>query len=580
MKKTAKLFLLAILAFAIILPLGLGTQAAHAQTGYTIEHVNHNVQVLFSGHTVVSETIQLSGQMPDNFLIGFPIQYSASILKAQAYDANYRILPVTLGVQMQSESGFYGTRVSLPAGTTQTFTIFFTFQNTLVKKATNGIDYTLSFPGYPSFTQPATDCNVTLVGPYGVIVESIDKPDGAINGTAYDKPNLEEFTYAPATATLTPSYGNIALVDIPSINRQVNIGANGALTSTDSYRITNPASNTLSYFLINLPLNATGIAARDDLGRVLTASTLTTNSVTQAINVTFVEALDPGESSGIKMDYSLPSISPQQPGKFLLNLDQFPYFNYYVDSASVTVTPPEGAVITSPQLSSLGPSDSLERNVFQESLTINKGGVSFVDSTAPARDIIQIACDYSSLWIAFRPTSWMWAAAIVGCVIGAVWTRPKVKMPAKLVAPKMAVGLSPENLKSLADSYEEKNRLTSELESLEARAQRGRIPRRRYKVQRRTLEMRLDTLSKNIAEQKSILRSAGGGYADLVRQLEKAEVDLNEAEIAIKNLEAKHELGELPLDAYKKQLTDMERRKQKAESAISGLLLRLREEIR
>ena len=58
------------------------------------------------------------------------------------------------------------------------------------------------------------------------------------------------------------------------------------------------------------------------------------------------------------------------------------------------------------------------------------------------------------------------------------------------------------------------------------------------------------------------------------------EVDLNEIELSIKTMETRHEIGELPLEAYRKQLTDLERRKNKIENTISGLLLRLRGEAR
>jgi septal ring factor EnvC (AmiA/AmiB activator) len=115
---------------------------------------------------------------------------------------------------------------------------------------------------------------------------------------------------------------------------------------------------------------------------------------------------------------------------------------------------------------------------------------------------------------------------------------------------------------------------------LEARAQKGKIPRRRYKVQRRTLEVRLDTISKNIAKLKRIFRSAGGVYADLGRQLDVAEAELVEVETNIRTSEVRHRRGQLPLEAYKKALADYQRRKEKAEATINGILLRLREELR
>ena len=146
------------------------------------------------------------------------------------------------------------------------------------------------------------------------------------------------------------------------------------------------------------------------------------------------------------------------------------------------------------------------------------------------------------------------------------------------VAP--GVTLNSEHIKEFVETYEEKRKVTQELRSLDARAEHGRIPRRRYKVQRKTYELRLETLSQKIAQLKAILRSAGGSYSDIVRQIEAAEVEINETELSLQNIEVRHESGEIPLDSYKKQLTDLERRKEKANTTLDGLLLRLRGEAR
>jgi chromosome segregation ATPase len=164
-------------------------------------------------------------------------------------------------------------------------------------------------------------------------------------------------------------------------------------------------------------------------------------------------------------------------------------------------------------------------------------------------------------------------------VVVAVWRRPKTAAPMRIAAPKATIGLSPDHVRNFTEIYNEKTRLSSELKVLEERAQKGRIPRRRYKVQRRTLETRLDTVSRNIVELKRIFRSAGGVYSDLIRQLDIAEAELGEVETGIRNSEIRHRRGELPLEAYKKSLTDYQRRKEKAEATINGILLRLREEL-
>jgi hypothetical protein len=76
------------------------------------------------------------------------------------------------------------------------------------------------------------------------------------------------------------------------------------------------------------------------------------------------------------------------------------------------------------------------------------------------------------------------------------------------------------------------------------------------------------------------MRSAGGHYADLMRQLEVAETELSDVEANVKSIEARYGRGEVSLEAYRKLSGDYQRKKEKAEATINGILLRLREEIR
>jgi chromosome segregation ATPase len=123
-------------------------------------------------------------------------------------------------------------------------------------------------------------------------------------------------------------------------------------------------------------------------------------------------------------------------------------------------------------------------------------------------------------------------------------------------------------------------KIRAEIDALEARVQKGKIPRRRYKVQKKTLEMRVDTLSRNLGELKESMRSAGGHYADLMRQFDVAETEINDVEANIKNIEARQNRGEITLELYRNRMEEYRHRKEKAETMIDGILLRLREETR
>jgi hypothetical protein len=252
--------------------------------------------------------------------------------------------------------------------------------------------------------------------------------------------------------------------------------------------------------------------------------------------------------------------------------------NCYIEWASVTFVLPEGARISSFETTLIGSECNIARGVFQETVTMNRGNISLLESGLPSENVLQIVYEYNPLWLSFRSTLWMWALAIVGCTVAVVWKRPKA--PAHVTVPAVARRLRPEYIKSFVDAYEDKRKATLELESLENRVQKGKIPRRRYKVQRKTLETRVSTLSRNLAELKEKMRAAGGQYAELMRQLEIAETEINEVEANIKSIEARHSRGEISLEAHRKLLSDYLRRKEGAGTTINGILLRLREEIR
>jgi hypothetical protein len=575
LRKNTVIFTVAILLVVIILPfcLDIGTASAQAP-GYTIQRVDHRVEVLYSGHIVIRDTIQIAGQFTGVFWIGFPKKYGSNVLKGMAYAAN-NTLPMSLGVPYEGQSGFYGANINFSQGSSQVFTVIFILSNDLVSYDSYSNVFSVDFPAYPSISKEAASVDVTLIFPDGATSVTITKDDGTVETNTYAKNNLAAFTYSPATANHT---GALPIIDITKLDRMITISPAGDVVSSDSYRIINKSPSALSSLEISLPLAASDVVGRDEFGRTLVTEVLTSINI-QVLNATFISTLNGGESTSVAIQYTLPIASPEQATHFVLDFDLFPNFDYYIDSASVTIIPPEGARFLTPQLSSIDPSLSLNREIFQETLSINRQGVSYLDFVYPSENVSQIAYDYNPLWLSFRPTVWVWALTVIGCIIVAFLRRPKAAAPLRIVVPKLTIGLSPDQVRTFTDAYEEKSRITSELKSLDTRAQKGKIPRRRYKVQRRTLEVRFEALSKEIAELKALFRSAGGNYAALIRQLDAAETELNETETSNRSVEAGYRRGELSLEEYKKSISDYQRRKEKAETTINGILLRLREEI-
>jgi hypothetical protein len=387
------------------------------------------------------------------------------------------------------------------------------------------------------------------------------------------------------------------------------------VTSSDKYYITNnltfvTTSPTMTTFIVGVPPTAANVDITDAFGRTLTTEEAGTVSYSNSSepdvlleNATLINFLTSGESTVITATYNLPSATIQGSDYSLGNITLFPAFYYLVDQATCIIVPPEGATIITPNLSSLGTSTTLTRDSFQDTLTITRDEISYVDYSVPGMNTLQFSYNYNPVWVSFRPTLWASLLAVIGC-IGAVFYRrrkPSEKettvtrterhqitkptptisaKPTKETIPVTGQRITQENVREFTDAYEEKKQLNSELKSLDLRAQKGKMPRRQYKVQRRAIEIRLETLGRNTSKLKSLFRASSGAYADLMKQLDSAEADLAEAEQKIKNLETSQNKGAISLENYKKNIADYQKLKDKAESTINGILLRLREKTR
>jgi hypothetical protein len=576
MKKTILAITMVTVAIMILVSASFNTKTVQAQSAgnYTINYVSHEIQVMYNGYIFINDVVQINGQASDGFLMGFPFKYGPYILRCVAYNSS-DIFPVTLNVPLENRVGFYGVEIDFPHGTPQVFTVGFILSNSLLtQSASNTSRYILDFPAYPSLTKAVAVCNVSISFPGTATYVS-----GTVNALSYSKENLTEFTYSPANVTFSPASNTIQFVDVKELNSEISISGASEMEGSDSYYITSESTSSISSIEIALPSNASALGVQDEFGRTMSQPVLA-DAKTNRYTITFTSSLESYRSTRFTVKYQLPSNYTTQVGTNNVNIT-FPLFrnvNYYIESASVTFNLPEGARVSSFKTTLIDSTSNIARGIFQETVTMSRANVSLLDNDLPSENVFQIVYEYNPLWLSFRSTLWMWALAIVGCTVAVVWKRPKAPAPATV--PAVGMKLRPEFLKSFVDAYEEKRRATLELESLESRVQKGKIPRRRYKVQKKTLETRVSTLSRNLAELKENMRATGGHYPELMRQLEIAETEINHAEANIKSIEARHSRGELSLEAYRKLLSDYQHRKEGANTAINGILLRLREEIR
>jgi len=232
-KRAAAVVVLIVISMAILFPFSLSTRYVLAQDDYSIQRVDHEVEIMYSGHVVIRDKIHLSEQFEGDFLIGFPYKYGSHVLKGIAFDADNRLFPLSLGVQLANRTGFYGTRISFPKGAPQVFTVVFILSNSLLSQKLDDV-FTLDFPAYPSLTKEVGFCNVTIILPDSPPTIIISKDDGEVSGTNFVIENLPMFTYSPAVANFSLSSGSLQIITIKELSRQIKISAIGDIVVLDS----------------------------------------------------------------------------------------------------------------------------------------------------------------------------------------------------------------------------------------------------------------------------------------------------------------------------------------------------------
>ncbi len=570
--------MLAALAVVIIFSISFSSSLrfAEAQDTFEIEHLDHTISLMSNGYVLMNDTIRISGQGPNDFFFGLPYEFGPFVVWYTAFDANITstTFPITVNEPFENRSGFYTLKIDFSSGMPQTLGVQVLFSNRLVfQESENTTLYTMIFPAFPCLTETVSTCNSSIVLP------SEDQYiSGTISNTTYSEVNLPPLAYNVSTITFQTSDDEMQVFDVDALTRQVTINEYGDILCSDSYSITNKASKTITSVQVLLPAQAFDVTAQDQFGRIMESPTLLVfNGTLYDINLTSATAqpLNFNQSTQFTVAYHLPNeiyIKRQDSdNSYSLDMVLFQDIDYYVNATEVTFVMPEGADLRAFGGGLAGVSYGVTRDVFQQKLALSKDGISFLDSFN-----IVISYTYNSLWSSFRPTTWAIFLSIIGCVAIVVIRRPGTVIAPSI--PTTATRLRPEYLKSFLDSYEEKMKIITERDTLEEKARKGRIPRQRYKIQRKTLETRLDALSRDLVEYKQNLRAAGGHYASLMRELEVTEIELNEVETNLKSIEARHSRGELSLEGYRKLLGDYQRRKEKIETTIDGILLRLREE--
>ena len=336
-------------------------------------------------------------------------------------------------------------------------------------------------------------------------------------------------------------------IEFVEVEREIILDQVGSIYVTNAYRITN-IGFWISTIELGFPEGAYDFEVRDEMG------TLATSTENNVMTVTLRDVIDTNETETVYLNYRIPRsnhISQQNGIDYNLHFTFYEQFNSTIGKLTVSITLPKGAK-------------------FQSSTPLETMSCTFSDVT-PSDDLnFEINYKYNVFWGSFYPTIWMGILAIAASAVTFFWKAPKPSASPRIQIP-------PKDLKSFVDAYEEKTRIRSELESLEERLRKGKIPRRRFKVRKKMLDGRLSTVSRNLSSLRETIRAAGSKYANMMRQIEVAETNLEGAERDMQRIKTRYRRGEISKGAYGKLLEEYNHRIEEAEATIDGVLLRLRE---
>ena len=361
----------------------------------------------------------------------------------------------------------------------------------------------------------------------------------------------------PTSYTFDDFQRPVLNIEIEKIQREITVEQSGKILVSNAYTINNlgfMAEN----LTIGIPENAKDVKVRDEMG------TLETSIDDTMMTVSLRSILDTNQTGTLYVSYYLPwneHITNPNGNDYTLSSTFYENFNSTIGTLTVSVTLPDGATY---QSSTLNP-DSVQKNG-PETMTFL-----FTDVNPSDNLTFEINYQYSVFWASLYPTIWVGIIAVIGTAVYFVWGKPQQGISAPTVQ------VPTKDLTNFVNTYDEKTSIKSELASLEERQQKGKIPRRKYKVRKKMLEGRLSAVSRSLSTLGASIRAGGSKYERLMSDLEIAEAKLENVEKDLQRVKARHNRGEISKGAYEKLLEEYQNRIEDAESTIDGVLLRLRD---
>ena len=530
--------------------------------------VERKIGFISGGYIMITDTFllsscNLSNSMSPitNYIVGLPKNYSGNLIYYSASSDGEKLVITPLEI---GDKNFLWLNISFPkpievAGNAiYNFTVSYVFSNLIIRKSGNL--FHAEFPLYPSLTSDADYCNVTVTLP----VAASSYPREILSNKTESFTELYNFTsplasYANISSWVEFSTSVFELFELKEMRREIVIDPWGKIAVTDFYQITSMVNVYRITFI--LPKGAGDISIYDAYGKYERSQMSISQGNYTEVDLTVRDLLRGSSNVRLAVSYTLP------------------FWEYIVKKSwqdyilNINITKPNVGVISKPETwivrkisvsASLPEGATPQGEVKKEWLNVTK--LQNLD--------FSLKYQYNILWAAFKPTLWAGLAMGLAIIIFSL-----IKLSGKTGAP-VSAAVSLEKIRKFIELFEERNRIVSEIENLDQQSIRRKISRRHYRLQRKTLEERLSIIQKDLSGLKREIESFGARYADMMKRLETASIDIEAMNRNIADVEFRYQRGEISAEARRKLLDEYGQKRENAENIIDEILLRLKEELR
>jgi hypothetical protein len=502
--------------------------------------------------------------------LGIPSSLSSKLRFTEAVDSQsnqLRISPPAVKDLPSPLVGYYSVLdIAFPSAKTGTygFNLTSVYSDLLNFNATSS-NFVFTFEPFP-----LTDGTYNVTSAQ-LSVKTGDWPSpktSSVNGTfasatfSAQTTTLQKFNTTVATMTFSSSGTSQSIFDVTA-NRTITVAQTGSIQITDFYNMTNHGHD-LPSLALPIPMNVHTVSATDIIG---TVSTLTAAAATDGTNtVTFVPrfgTVKAGTSSWVRISYALPSqsyLTSKGLGRFELSFRLLDNVKFFEPTLQMKIVSPIGFRL-----------DSFSGQTFTSS-----GNQILVQlSTVTPMSDLSFTMDYQldPFWASLSAIGW------AGLAVGSI---AAVVLAVGATGPSgVAVSGAPSELIGrFVELYDEKSAMRLEAEKMDDDLARGALNRHEFKRRRRVIDLRIAELERTLAPVKDQLSKSNPRYLDMTKRLERAEADTQVVRTTSADLRNQYRSGRIARELYESLISDLAKRKEKAQQTMDTIVINLREETR